>query len=290
MNKYITKSGQNLYDVALTIYGSVEGIFDLLLSNREISLETVLAKGTELSYHDDFILNRDIANWFIDNEVTVKNGNTQIRQFNVLEEIKDWHEKTNSQNFDAITSKFVISVSGVINKPNISIGGQTNRPGTSIGGTTQRPNTFYSNWGTSNSFNQTALKNSLYAAGMIELPSDPDELEEYYELAALPKFKIVQLGKESAITMEIPQNHFVAIDWGDGEEMSFYHYKGSPIIARHSYEGVGEHCIILYGTNSFKSLDFTKTNGIYYALTDIKAKKFITPFPNAEELNKLIIT
>ena len=34
MLQYKVRSGQNIYDVALTLYGSVEGIFDLLVSNE----------------------------------------------------------------------------------------------------------------------------------------------------------------------------------------------------------------------------------------------------------------
>ena len=51
MNKYTVKSGQNLYDIALAIYGSIEGVFDLLMSNPDISYETVFSKGAVLNYH-----------------------------------------------------------------------------------------------------------------------------------------------------------------------------------------------------------------------------------------------
>ena len=43
MNKYTVRSGQNIFDVSLTIYGTVEGIFDLLISNDWLNMETKLS-------------------------------------------------------------------------------------------------------------------------------------------------------------------------------------------------------------------------------------------------------
>ena len=42
MGSYRVVTGQNIYDVALHLYGSVEGIVDLLVNNPALSLETVL--------------------------------------------------------------------------------------------------------------------------------------------------------------------------------------------------------------------------------------------------------
>ncbi|MCS2956861.1 hypothetical protein NXX53_06170 [Bacteroides salyersiae] len=38
MGKYTVITGQNLYDIALHIYGSIEGIVDLLMNNPDLSL------------------------------------------------------------------------------------------------------------------------------------------------------------------------------------------------------------------------------------------------------------
>ena len=35
MRTYTVRTGQNIFDVALTLYGSIEGVFDLLVSNPE---------------------------------------------------------------------------------------------------------------------------------------------------------------------------------------------------------------------------------------------------------------
>ena len=49
MGSYRVVTGQNIYDVALHLYGSVEGIVDLLVNNPALSLETELCSGQELT-------------------------------------------------------------------------------------------------------------------------------------------------------------------------------------------------------------------------------------------------
>lgn len=63
MGRYITTHGQNLYDVALHIYGSIEGIVDLLMNNTTLSLNDNLKAGIELVYTDNFIINSDTAHY-----------------------------------------------------------------------------------------------------------------------------------------------------------------------------------------------------------------------------------
>ncbi len=74
MAQYKVRSGQNIYDVALTLYGSVEGIFDLLASNRWLTMETQLSYGMVLEYHEEFAINKTNVIWLKDNNVLVKNG------------------------------------------------------------------------------------------------------------------------------------------------------------------------------------------------------------------------
>ena len=49
MNTYIVKSGQNLFDVAITLYGSIEGVFDLLISNKDRVGQMPLSYDSKLS-------------------------------------------------------------------------------------------------------------------------------------------------------------------------------------------------------------------------------------------------
>lgn len=74
MAQYKVRSGQNIYDVALTLYGSIEGIIDLLASNSQITMETTLKQGMILEYHEDFIVNHDINLWIQNKGIIVKNG------------------------------------------------------------------------------------------------------------------------------------------------------------------------------------------------------------------------
>ena len=61
MGKYKVIAGQNIYDVALHLYGSIEGIVDLMMCNTDLSLDTVLKVGDELIYSDDFVINADVV-------------------------------------------------------------------------------------------------------------------------------------------------------------------------------------------------------------------------------------
>jgi len=74
MKVYTVKSGQNIFDVAVTLYGSVEGVFDLLVSNDDITFSTQLKAGMELNYHEEFIINSGIVEWFTNNKIKAKNG------------------------------------------------------------------------------------------------------------------------------------------------------------------------------------------------------------------------
>lgn len=78
MGRYITTHGQNLYDVALHIYGSIEGIVDLMMNNTTLSLNDNLKAGTELLYTDNFIINSDTAYYLKNNKITPANGEQNI--------------------------------------------------------------------------------------------------------------------------------------------------------------------------------------------------------------------
>lgn len=60
MATYTVKANQNLFDIAMKLYGSIEGLFDLLISNSWLNMTTDLNVGMELEYHDYFVVNGDI--------------------------------------------------------------------------------------------------------------------------------------------------------------------------------------------------------------------------------------
>lgn len=64
MGKYVICEGQNLFDIALHIHGSIEGIVDLLVCNPSLSLTSELKNGDELSYTDDFVVDADTVAYY----------------------------------------------------------------------------------------------------------------------------------------------------------------------------------------------------------------------------------
>ena len=78
MATYKVKNCQNIYDVALHIYGSIEGVFDLLISNPTLSHTSVLKSGQELEYHEGFVINPSIVNQFEEDNITPVNGERSV--------------------------------------------------------------------------------------------------------------------------------------------------------------------------------------------------------------------
>lgn len=108
----MVKSGQSLYDIALMLYGSIEGVFDLFVSNPSISFNTVLSKNTELNYHENFVINQDIVNWFDTNNIKVKNGKYEISETNVRSEIINWINSNNQE----LINKYLVGDLMIIRK------------------------------------------------------------------------------------------------------------------------------------------------------------------------------
>lgn len=75
---YTVKPGQSIFDVALYLYGSIEGLFDLLISNPELSMTVELSHGQELVHHEDFVLNESIANEFKKRGIVPSSGARKV--------------------------------------------------------------------------------------------------------------------------------------------------------------------------------------------------------------------
>lgn len=90
MAQYKVRSGQNIYDVALTLYGSIEGIFDLLASNTWLDINTKLSYRMVLEYNEEFITNKNIVIWLKENNVLVKNGE-HVQYYLDIEELTTNH-------------------------------------------------------------------------------------------------------------------------------------------------------------------------------------------------------
>lgn len=85
MATYTVKPNQNLYDVALHLYGSIEGLFDLLISNPQLNMSTDLQFGQELEYHSEFVINPSIVSSF-DTQKIIPSGGTRHIYFKKIEE------------------------------------------------------------------------------------------------------------------------------------------------------------------------------------------------------------
>lgn len=59
MGKYTVTTGQNMYDVALHLTGSIEGVIDLMMCNPELDMERTLKSGDTLLYTDGFVIDPD---------------------------------------------------------------------------------------------------------------------------------------------------------------------------------------------------------------------------------------
>lgn len=78
MATYIVKSNQNLFDIAVYLYGSIEGLFDLLISNPDLNMTSELSYGQTLEYHEEFVLNRSIVDGFNNQNITPAGGTRKV--------------------------------------------------------------------------------------------------------------------------------------------------------------------------------------------------------------------
>lgn len=78
MGKYRITHGQNIFDVALHIYGSVEGVLDLLASNETLSLDSNLRSGDELNFTDGYQINKEVSAYYDTHGITPASGETHV--------------------------------------------------------------------------------------------------------------------------------------------------------------------------------------------------------------------
>lgn len=83
MAEYTVKSGQNIYDVALTLYGSVEGIWDLFASNEWLTFNTPLKTGMTLNHTELCIVNPGIAEAIRAKSIKVRHGENALNRMDI---------------------------------------------------------------------------------------------------------------------------------------------------------------------------------------------------------------
>lgn len=103
MKTYTVRSGENIFDVAINIYGGIEGIFDLLVQNSDaetqsgLSLADTLQPGMVLKYTEDFMVNKNIADWLHGNNLVVRNGEHTYSHFEPVSYITVYARRYNAE-------------------------------------------------------------------------------------------------------------------------------------------------------------------------------------------------
>lgn len=315
MKQYVVKSGQNIYDVSMTLFGSLEGIADLMVNNDSLTLESQLTTGQVLNYDEDFVIDKDLVQWFKDNNIIVKNGNGGIVAFDVKTLIANTIEETNKKLAILYKAgKLSVSYDGPhISKPRLPFftddsGNEvwvtpSEHPKDEVWIVNNLDSSFrtYCSYGVGNIFSTrenlvariknilgdgfddslftdsglVTTLNSFLEAGMILLPLDQVDLADFYSRMQSSKIYIHQKGSFSSIRMSPIANQIVLIDWGDRTELEYFHFKGHSQIVRHVYKDTNEHLIKMYGCNSFYSLDFLDAGGKYQPLENIYIRDYL---------------
>lgn len=280
MNKYIVKSGQNLFDIALAIYGSIEGVFDLLTSNPDVkgqalSFDSILPAGVSLNYNEEYIINKNIKDNLEDLNVKVANGEHIFKNANISESISNALDDYNSDILKQANSIYpgVYSDGSIMQGSNLTL---------------QRLFMLYilQNYiGSGNSDLELLAQKIVYNKTKTK-STDIDKL--YYESISATRLIVKQIGVISSFTAKLVPKKILAIDWGDADNLEIFVNCQEEKIFEHCYNDNGNHIITLYGDFIFDTLDFTNLNGVYYPTSIIKVNEKFTNNLGNETYNKLI--
>lgn len=280
MGKYIVKSGQNLFDVALTIYGSIEGVFDLLVSNegQSLSFDTLLSPGQVLEYSDDYMIFKNVHDWFSDNSTKVANGDHIFEYSDVKEIIQNYISEYNKS---------------VIMSANELYSNVWDLESDAPSGNSQADATQFASYINKNYFGFGASAIEKYANSTLglEISSSSTDQEKYFESSlAKKRMVIVQNGYLSTIKQKLSGKSVILVDWGDFSSQTISLDNSRELTFEHCYDDDGKHIISLYGNFVFDKLDLSDVGGVYYPTSNIKVKKkFSSKLIDNEQINKLII-
>ena len=88
MKTYKVTQGQNIYDVSLAIYGSIEGLLDLFAHNPDLSFDFMLKPGEELVYDEDYTAIGSIVEYMRLNKIRPANGERNVYFKDVKESLR----------------------------------------------------------------------------------------------------------------------------------------------------------------------------------------------------------
>lgn len=132
MAKYTVKVGQNIFDVALSLYGSIEGVLDLFACNPSLSFDSDIKDGDTLQYTDSYYEDSTVLDYYKTKGIVPANqiGNIYFKSQPQLRMIIfidhklsdfhfkisgigtiniDWGDNTSIESFDLSSTQQIIS-------------------------------------------------------------------------------------------------------------------------------------------------------------------------------------
>lgn len=88
MQVYKVKHNQNIFDVAIAVHGAVEGVFDLLVNNPELSFDTILEVEQELYWDEDIVVYDSIVESLAQNNIIPANGERHVYYKDIAKELR----------------------------------------------------------------------------------------------------------------------------------------------------------------------------------------------------------
>lgn len=329
MKQYTVRAGQNIYDVAMTLYGSIEGVLDLLVNNTDLSYETRLVVGQKLDYDEDFMINQNLVDWFNKKKVIIKNGCNVNSFASVLTQFSNHIEADNaavvemfkkgklyvdyniidpqkphvpiySEDEEAVsdisTSSNKAKIGGIYAPGEMDFVAEGIVPSDAIMQMADLRERFKAATGADieldklSTYGLTINLRNICSKGVTLLPVNLYDREAYYATLATPKLYINQTGVQANIGIGVQLNQSILIDWGDGSDLEYHGYVDQARYFSHIYNNSGEHFIKIYGGNNYHALDLSQIDGIYNALETIYIDYvFITKWPHDEKLNRLFV-
>ena len=275
MGKYVVKNGENIFDIAMKLYGSIEGLFDLMTSNTDavsqtgLSLKDALRPGTVLQYTDDFAINQAIADKISDDIINMRNGDHTYFYCDINGYAAYFARKNNL----AIIRKAFSEWPSV---KHYSQGLSSEQDAEQF---LQYVNDRCMLITDVSKSNIPALESGDYTAILdISLPERFD----------IPKMVIHQSGPLSSVAYIQKEHSVIIIDWGDNTVPEICTESNVSIESEHCYEDSGTHIIKIYGSFEFSMLDLSAVNGAYYPLSEIRVDGEFNSNLSIPSINKLI--
>ena len=255
MGKHVVKSGENIFDVTMKLYGSIEGLVDLLICNQDadghtgLSVADTLTPGMVLEYSEDYVINKEIAKYLSDKNV--RNGEHVYRHYNVASLVKSYAKKFNellikkaihiwphaTDSYEAFTEEELADFVDYVNN------------------------------------------NAIYAS--IEESHIPNTEERWVELInsqgvidkiESPVMVVNQNGNYSCISFRLFSG-VVGIDWGDNTTPDIYGTYRKSVVAEHYYEDDNEHHIRIFGgigLGDVVNFQYVENGSLHFSVLDLK--------------------